>query len=187
MEREQKKENIWNTPNALTLSRVIITFVMIYFIFADFDISYIIVAFVVGMITDALDGQVARRFGLTTEFGRKFDVIADRILILGVALSFIIKFSLRGILTRFYILQICLILSREIITLPFVLIAVIFRKGIPKVRFIGKLTTVMQAVVFPIIVLSIFYPVFNFSIYFAVLTGLSGLVASFYYISDIRT
>ncbi|GAI08641.1 unnamed protein product, partial [marine sediment metagenome] len=59
MEREQKKENIWNTPNALTLSRVIITFVTMYFIFADFDISYIIVAFVVGMITDTLDGQVA--------------------------------------------------------------------------------------------------------------------------------
>ena len=90
MEQNQPKENIWNVPNVLTFSRIIITFLTIFFIFAGFNIVYIVIAFVIGMITDCHDGQIARRFHLTTEFGRQFDMIADRVLMIGVALAAII-------------------------------------------------------------------------------------------------
>src|SRR3989344_1680419 len=92
------KENIWNIPNALTFSRIIITILAVFFIFADFDIVYVAVAFVVGMITDFLDGQIARRFNMKTEFGRQFDMIADRFLMISVALAAIIKLSIAGVL-----------------------------------------------------------------------------------------
>jgi len=73
LENDQKKENIWNLPNLLTLFRIIFAFVAAYFIFAGFDIVYIVVAFIIGMLTDFFDGLVARTFNLKTEFGRHFN------------------------------------------------------------------------------------------------------------------
>lgn len=183
-----EKENIWNLPNILTLCRILIAFLIIYFIFADFSIIYIVIAFIIGMLTDFFDGQIAKIFNLKTEFGRKFDMIADRVLIVGVILAVIIKFSQMGILTKNHFFQIFFILSREMIAFPFLLIAAISGKGIfiPQVRFIGKAATVMQAITFPMILLNISYKVFTFSLYFAIATGAIGLISSFYYINDMK-
>lgn len=183
---EPLKENIWNVPNLLTFSRIVITFITIYFIFASFHIAFVIVSFVVGMITDILDGQIARRFNLKTEFGRQFDMVADRFLMVGTALAFMIKFSADGIMGRGQLLQIFLIMSREIITCPVAMISVFMTAGIPQARFFGKLTTVMQAVAFPLILLGIFYPVFSFSIYFAIITCIIGFVSGIHYINDMK-
>ena len=187
MEHEEK-ENIWNLPNFLTFSRIIISVVTVYLIFADFDVNYIVAAFVIGMLTDAADGQVARRFKLTTEFGRKFDVIADRCLMIPVALAAIVKFTLKGTLTGFHTLQIFLLLTREIITFSYIGIAAIFKKKavIPKVRFNGKATTLIKAISFPIILLSMSYSIFNISLYFVLATGFLGFISSFYYIYDVN-
>ena len=186
LENDQKKENIWNLPNLLTLFRIIFAFVAAYFIFAGFDIVYIVVAFIIGMLTDFFDGLVARTFNLKTEFGRQFDMIADRILIVGVALAFIIKFNMLGILTGSHYFQIIFMLLREILTTPIALVTMSIGAGIPQVRFIGKATTVMQSVTFPAILLSIFYEIFSFSLYFAIATGIIGFIASIYYIYDMK-
>ena len=184
--QEKKKENIWNLPNFLTFSRVIIAFFAIYFIFAGFDIIYIVVAFVIGMLTDYLDGLVAKKFGLATEFGRKFDMVADRILIFGVAFVLLAKFTFGGILTESHIFQILFMLSREILTLPMGLTSIFTGAGIPQVRFIGKITTFLQSITFPAIMLSIFYEPFGFSIYLAVITGTVGFISGLYYVSDMK-
>jgi CDP-diacylglycerol--glycerol-3-phosphate 3-phosphatidyltransferase len=86
-----EKENIFNIPNALTLIRILITFPLIYLIFTDASILYIALIFIIGMLTDFFDGFIARNFNLKTEFGRKFDMFADRILMIGTAVSFLIK------------------------------------------------------------------------------------------------
>jgi CDP-diacylglycerol--glycerol-3-phosphate 3-phosphatidyltransferase len=185
-ENRQKKENIWNVANLLTLFRIIITFLTAYFIFAGFHIVYVTLAFITGMLTDFLDGQAARRLKVETEFGRKFDMIADRILMLGVVLALIIKFSLSGILTKIHLFQIFFILSREITTAPAALIAAFKGAGFPQVRFVGKITTVMQAITFPMILLSTAYKCFNLSLYFAIITGIVGLISAFYYINDVK-
>lgn len=180
-----KAENIWNVPNFLTLLRVISAFVAVYLIFSGYHIYYIAAAFILGMITDFFDGQIARRFNLKTEFGRQFDMIADRILIVGVALAIVIRFEMTGILTPIHFYQILFMLSREIITTPVALIGMGFGAGFPQVRFIGKVTTFFQSVTFPMIILSIFYPIFNFSWYFTIITGIFGIISAMYYINDI--
>jgi len=186
MEQEvAKKENIWNIPNFITLWRVIFTFLTIYFVLASFDIKYVVGGFIAAMITDTLDGQAARRFKMTTEFGRKFDVLTDRLLMLGVAIPVLIKFTLDGVFIKYHLLQIILILSREIIALPFVIYGLLKKKAFPPTRFLGKLTTVLQAFAFPAIILSAYYSFFNFSIYLAIITCLSGLGSSYYYIGDV--
>ena len=53
-------------------------------------------------------------------------------------------------------------------------------KLVPKVKKIGKLMTFMQAITFPMILLQL-----NFSIYFAIVTGLIGLFSGIEYIKDV--
>jgi len=188
MEQNQEKEKIFNIPNALTFSRIIITFLIVFFIFADFSIFYIVIAFVIGMLTDFFDGQIARRFNMTTEFGRQFDMVADRFLMIVVGLSAIVKLSIAGDLTHSQLFQIFLLLTREMVASPIIIATVIFGKGlpIPQVKFVGKLTTTLQAITFPMILLGIYYDFFRVSIYFAVFTSLVGFTSAFIFINDVR-
>jgi len=183
---EGEKENIFNIPNALTLLRVILAFVAVYFIFADFHIIFVVVAFSVAMITDFFDGWTARKFNAQTEFGRQFDVVADRVVIGGVPIVFLVKYSLLGVLGGGYVLQILFMFIREIITIPIGIITMFLGIPIPQVRFIGKLVTLMESIVFPMVLLGAFYNFFSFSIYLAIATGFAGVIASIYYIYDIR-
>ena len=180
-----KKENIYNIPNLLTILRVIITFIAVYFIFSGFNIIYVIVAFVIGALTDFFDGQIARRYHQKTEFGRKADMIADRFLMVGIALAFIIKLSIDGDISKYIFLQIFLIMSREIISLPFSIVLFMSGKDLPHARYIGKFTTTLQGFTFPCIILSIYYSLFSFSIYLAVLTAIVGFISGLYFIHDV--
>lgn len=182
---QNKDENIWNIPNTLTLMRVLITFITIYFIFAGYGLVIIVILFVVGMLTDFFDGQIARRFNQTTEFGRKFDMVADRFLMAGVAIAFILSYSLKGSLTQYHIMQIIMIMSRELIALPVAIILLSSGKEIPKVKWVGKITTALQGFAFPIIMLSISYNFFSFSIYISLLTSICGIASGLTFINDV--
>ena len=183
MVKRLKEENIWNIPNTLSIIRIIIALVLIYLVFAQIEIIPIVVLFAIGMLTDFFDGHFARRFKQKTEFGRKIDIIADRILLVGVMLAIILEFSIRGILAPADLLNIALIMSREIISLPFAILLLISGREIPHSRFIGKLTTFVQGIAVPIVLLSIFFDV-GFSTYLAVITGIIGAVSAGYFIKD---
>jgi len=175
-----KKENIYNIPNSLTFLRVLLTFLIMFFILVNYSLIWVIVFFIIAMITDSLDGFVARRFNQKTEFGRKFDMITDRFLFLGVLVIFLIKFLINGFLTGNHILQIIFISLREIIAIPFMLI-ILYRKKelVPHTNWVGKSVTVMQAISFPILLLYVLYPtIFSFSIYVSLLTAIIGVFAS---------
>jgi len=180
-----KKEK-WTIPDTLTLLRVILTFVVIYFILAGFDIKLIAIFFIVAMLTDFLDGKIARKFHQATEFGRKFDIVADRILMGGVALAIVISLGSAGTFGKFEILQIFLIMSRELISLPFAVMLIISKKNFPNTRFVGKVTTFLQGVSFPIVILSVFYSGFGFSIFLAIITSIVGTISAFIYINDVH-
>ena len=178
------KREKWTIPDTLTLARVILTVVIVYLIFTGFGVILIASLFVIAMLTDFFDGKIARKFNQETEFGRKFDIVADRILMTGVALAIILSLGSNEIFGRFEILQVFLIMSREIISLPFATMIVISRKEFPKTRFIGKITTFLQGVSFPIIILSAFYSGFGFSIFLVILTSVVGAISAFICIND---
>ncbi|MGQ9705484.1 MAG: CDP-alcohol phosphatidyltransferase family protein [bacterium] len=69
-----------NIPNFITLSRYFLIPPIIYFsIFRDGrPVWVIIILFGLFMLSDLLDGIVARRLGKVTEFGKAFDTIADK-------------------------------------------------------------------------------------------------------------
>ncbi|MBM3880060.1 MAG: CDP-diacylglycerol--glycerol-3-phosphate 3-phosphatidyltransferase [Verrucomicrobia bacterium] len=72
-----------NLPNKLTVSRLLLTVVFLWVVFAEFPLNdtVALVVFCVAGITDFLDGTIARRRGLSTNFGILMDPLADKILI----------------------------------------------------------------------------------------------------------
>ena len=93
-----------NLPNKITITRIIISILVLLMlmlpwyqlgvIFPTFsiagrvivDIKYIIAAglFLIASVTDFLDGYIARKKNLVTDFGKVMDAIADKILVNGV-------------------------------------------------------------------------------------------------------
>lgn len=176
-----------NIPNFLSISRIIFTFVIVYLIFTNASLIFIVSVFVIAALTDFFDGQLARRFGWVSEFGRKADVIADRFLWVGTVLAFIAVFGIEGELNWMYGLQLLFIMSRELITLPFALIAFVSGKDIPPVRFIAKLTTFVQGVALPALILSIQYPLWSYvSMPLSLVCAVTGSVSAWYYLCDIH-
>lgn len=80
-----------NTPNKLTLLRVIIAPIFMYFFLLDNYYMKLIALglFVVAALTDMADGYYARKYGIITGFGKFMDPLADKILVSCALISFI--------------------------------------------------------------------------------------------------
>ena len=73
-----------NLPNKLTTSRFVITIFFVAVMLWDslpYYTTFALVLFVAGGITDILDGHLARKHGLKTDFGVLMDPLADKILV----------------------------------------------------------------------------------------------------------
>lgn len=73
-----------NLPNKLTLMRIILVPVFLVCMYVAFPYRYLcaLLVFAAASITDALDGQIARKRNLVTTFGKFADPLADKILVL---------------------------------------------------------------------------------------------------------
>ncbi len=77
-----------NLPNKLTTLRMILIPVFMIFLLCGF--SYVAaVIFVVASITDALDGHIARKYNLITNFGKIMDPLADKLLVTSALLCLV--------------------------------------------------------------------------------------------------
>lgn len=71
-----KKENLINVPNFLSLYRLLSFPLIMYFVFSDNERLFTIFL-IINLITDSLDGIIARTFHLQTKFGARLDSLAD--------------------------------------------------------------------------------------------------------------
>jgi phosphatidylglycerophosphate synthase len=188
MKKESKKAKsvLRNLPNVLTISRIIITFIVVYMIFARYDIGATVALFVIGALTDLFDGWLARKYNWKSEFGRKADMIADRFLWIGTAMAFFIAYAVAGQLDLIHYLQIMFIMSREIISAPFAIAALLSGKPIPQARKIAKATTFIQGFALPALILSVYYPLWSYiSLPLSLVLLITGLISASNYINDI--
>ncbi|MFI6569057.1 CDP-diacylglycerol--glycerol-3-phosphate 3-phosphatidyltransferase [Nocardia fluminea] len=138
-----------NIANVLTIARIVLVPLFVLALFAEggHDTRWRVIAaavFGLAAITDRFDGQLARKYGLVTDFGKLADPIADKALI-GAAL---IGLSVLGDLPWWITLVIC---AREIgITL---LRLVVVRRGVIPAGRGGKLKTLVQSVAIALLVL----------------------------------
>ncbi|HBS47725.1 TPA: CDP-diacylglycerol--glycerol-3-phosphate 3-phosphatidyltransferase [Candidatus Dependentiae bacterium] len=75
-------------PNILTLFRILLTPLFLYFIFNENHYFIAIVIFTIASITDFFDGKVARKYNANSEFGKFLDPLADKVLILSTFAAF---------------------------------------------------------------------------------------------------
>src|SRR6266404_5892391 len=80
-----------NLPNKLTLSRFVLTvaFLAVMFSRIPFRETSALVLFIAGVISDFLDGQIARRQKLITNFGILMDPMADKIMVCSAFIAFV--------------------------------------------------------------------------------------------------
>jgi CDP-diacylglycerol--glycerol-3-phosphate 3-phosphatidyltransferase len=131
----------WNVPNALTALRIVLVPVFAWMLLAHPDDARWRVAtavvFLVAILTDSLDGYLARKHNLITRFGKLADPIADKAL---TGMAFI-GLSLVGEL--WWWLTILMLVREWGIT---VMRFVVLRYGVMAAGRGGKLKTVLQSV-----------------------------------------
>ena len=80
-----------NLPNKLTLLRIIVIPVFVVLLYLDFPFNNLVAlaVFILASITDTLDGYIARKYNLITDFGKFMDPIADKLLVTAAMLVFV--------------------------------------------------------------------------------------------------
>jgi CDP-diacylglycerol--glycerol-3-phosphate 3-phosphatidyltransferase len=132
-----RRVSLWNVANAVTVVRLFLVpfFAVLLFLPGDRWRYAALAVFVLASLTDRLDGELARRYGLVTDFGKIADPIADKALT-GSAL---VGLSVLGELPWWVTV---LIMGREIgVTL---LRFAVIRHGVIPASWGGKIKTVLQ-------------------------------------------
>ncbi len=75
-----------NLPNKLTMLRILLIPVFMVVLYWDFPgATWVAVAiFIIASFTDLLDGKIARKYNLVTDFGKFADPLADKMLVIMV-------------------------------------------------------------------------------------------------------
>lgn len=108
-----------NLPNKLTMFRVIL--IPFFVVFLLVDITYVdkwiaLGIFIVASLTDLLDGKIARKYNLVTNFGKFMDPLADKLLVCSALICLVA-------LERIPAWMVIIIIAREFIISGFRLIA----------------------------------------------------------------
>ncbi len=83
-----------NLPNKLTILRVLLIPVFVVFLLgADmigpWSVYAVLAVFVIASLTDLLDGKIARKYNLVTNFGKFMDPLADKLLVTSALICFV--------------------------------------------------------------------------------------------------
>ena len=105
-----------NTPNKLTVLRIILTPIFMVTLLVDFNFHYLaaLLIFIVASLTDLIDGKMARKYNLVTDFGKFLDPLADKMLTTTAFLGFIALGIGNGVVIISFIVEMIL-RSRECI------------------------------------------------------------------------
>lgn len=146
-----------NLPNKLTIFRVILIPFFVFFLLAPYFEgygNYIAVAiFIIASLTDLLDGKIARKYNLVTDFGKFMDPLADKLLVCSAMICLIEN----GKLAAWIVI---VIISREFIISGFRLVA--SDNGIViAASYWGKFKTTFQMLMIIVLILDIQMPFFE--------------------------
>jgi CDP-diacylglycerol--glycerol-3-phosphate 3-phosphatidyltransferase len=164
-----------NLPNKITIGRVLmIPLFLIFMLIPDINYGKYIAGgiFIVAALTDLLDGYIARKHNLVTNFGKFMDPLADKLLVSSALICFVeLKLLAAWIVV--------IIIAREFIISGFRLIAsdngIVIAAG-----WWGKIKTNVQMVMSVMLIFNFDHPVINIleqiAIYLALLLTVISLI-----------
>lgn len=145
-----------NLPNKITIFRVFMIPLFVVLMMLQRipgNEFYALAVYAIACISDALDGHIARKYNLITDFGKFMDPVADKLLVCSALICFVEQ----GLMPAWIAL---IIIARELIIDGFRLVAA--GKGIVIAASIwGKAKTVVQMIACFVLILNIDWLVFN--------------------------
>ena len=124
-------------PNLITLGRILLVPVVVWAITAG-EMRVAFVLFLAAGITDAVDGFLAKRFGMATELGAYLDPLADKAMLV----SIYVALGITDAVPRWLVI---LVVSRDIMIVSAVILSWLVDKPVPlKPLGVSKLNTVAQ-------------------------------------------
>ena len=146
-----------NLPNKLTLFRIILIPFFLFFLLTDYCGNagkFIALGiFAVASLTDMLDGKIARKYNLITNFGKFMDPIADKLLVSSAFIAFVQMNLLPAWIVIIFI-------AREFIISGFRLVA--SDNGVViAASYWGKFKTAFQMITIIMLVLNLNVPFMN--------------------------
>ena len=146
-----------NLPNKLTILRTIMIPVFLIFLYIPgLGMTGDVLAaaiFVLASFTDLLDGKIARKYNLVTNFGKFMDPLADKLLVCSALIALVD-------LNRIPAWVVIIIIAREFIICGFRLIA--SDNGVViAASYWGKFKTTFQMIMIILLILNIDYPYSN--------------------------
>ena len=146
-----------NLPNKLTIMRVILIPFFVFFLLSPYFPAYgnyiAVAIFIVASLTDMLDGKIARKYNLVTNFGKVMDPLADTLLECSAMICLIE-------LDRLAAWIVIVIIAREFIISGFRLVA--SDNGVViAASYWGKFKTTFQMLMVIVLILDIQMPFFQ--------------------------
>jgi CDP-diacylglycerol---glycerol-3-phosphate 3-phosphatidyltransferase len=127
-----------NIANILTLIRILLVpvFIMFFYLQIPYQYVYALIVFLIASVTDFLDGVIARKYNLVTDFGKLMDPMADKLLVSAGVIMLVSIGKIHPVLA-------IILIGREFIISSFRLVAA--SKGtILAAGSLGKVKTVFQ-------------------------------------------
>lgn len=146
-----------NLPNKLTIMRVILIPFFVFFLLSPYFPAYgnyiAVAIFIVASLTDMLDGKIARKYNLVTNFGKFMDPLADKLLVCSAMICLIELDRLAAWIA-------IVIIAREFIISGFRLVA--SDNGVViAASYWGKFKTTFQMLMVIVLILDIQMPFFQ--------------------------
>ena len=133
-----------NLPNKLTIARMLaVPVFIIVLMFGYYYASAVI--FILASITDMLDGMIARKYNLITNFGKIMDPLADKLLVISALVCLVELGDVPG-------WMVIVILAREF-TVTGLRIAAVADGTVIAVGTLGKIKTILQMIAVPALLL----------------------------------
>lgn len=137
-----------NLPNKLTLFRILMVPVFLIVMVAlplpdTLSRCICAVIYVVTCLTDMLDGRIARKYGLITDFGKFMDPLADKFIVFAALLGILTKYTY---LQKTFIWAAAIVIFRELAVTSIRLVAAGNEGMVISASILGKIKTVTQMV-----------------------------------------
>lgn len=132
--RRLTQGGIFTIPNALTCFRLLLIPVFVHFFFTSPKSFIPLFVLTLSALSDVLDGFVARRFGMISDFGKFLDPLADKLTQATLLLCLSLRYQSAGFLLG-------LLLIKELAMLGFALLTLEKTNGVHSARWHGKMNS----------------------------------------------
>jgi CDP-diacylglycerol--glycerol-3-phosphate 3-phosphatidyltransferase len=147
------RENWVNAPNIITISRLalsVVLFALISLWQGDGCGIAAAILFTIAVLTDALDGYLARKYNLITQLGRILDPFADKVIVLGTFIFLLERAPTSGVNAA----MVVIVLGRELLVTG--LRSFLEQHGKDfSANLIGKLKMVVQSIALTVSLMSL--------------------------------